>query len=280
MGFRRIQVLAVLLPALSVGLFEYFRHRWLERLLPGVLGHLVGALVVASGVYGFVRIFISMIRRSALEVARAREEAAVTVERQRIAREMHDHVAQALFYTSVKLREVAALVEAGQRDQACRELQAILEGHLKDTYQRVRQVIADLRKQADREDFGAAVHRTATRVAGQLGLQVACTTEGRPALPAAAQQHLLAIIQEALTNAHRHGGARRATVRAHPVGRDLEVEVTDDGSGFDPAAVALDGRYGLTIMAERARMAGGELSLDAAPGRGTRVTVHVPGVMP
>jgi two-component system, NarL family, nitrate/nitrite sensor histidine kinase NarQ len=97
MSFGRVQLLAILLPALSVGLFEFVRHRWLEYVLPGWLENTVSALVVAVVVSGFVRIFGGISHNLALEVTRSREGAAIVVERQRICREMHDSVAQALF---------------------------------------------------------------------------------------------------------------------------------------------------------------------------------------
>ncbi len=280
-GFGRIRWLAVLLPALAVGLFEFLRHQWLASMLPGWLGtgwlgNVVGALVVAALVYAFVRFFTGVLRESALEVARAREEAAVVVERQRIAREMHDNIAQTLFYLAVKLRETDDLMVAGESEEARSELRTARE-EIRAAYHQVRAVVADLRQQAELEDFGEAVRRTATELAERLEVQVTCEVAGRATLPVSSRQHVLAIVQEALINAHRHGRARHATVRLKTAGEDAALEVSDEGAGFDPDTVPQEGRYGLTIMEERAQMAGGHLRLDTAPGRGTRVTVHLPG---
>jgi signal transduction histidine kinase len=280
-GFRRVRWLAVLLPALSVGLFEFLRHQWLASVLPGWLGagwsgNVVGALVVAALVYVFVRFFTGILRKSALEVTRAREEAAVVVERQRIAREMHDSTAQTLFYLAVKLREADDLMAAGKSKEARSELRTARE-ETKAAYHQVRTVVAGFRQQAELEDFGEAVRRTATELAERLGMQVTCEVAGRATLPVSSRQHALAIIQEALINAHRHGRTRRATVRLKTNGKDTALEVSDDGTGFDPGAVPREGRYGLIIMEERAQMAGGQLGLDSTPGRGTRITVRLPG---
>lgn len=280
-GFGGIRWLAVLLPALCVGLFEFLRHQWLASMLPGWLGtgwlgNVVGALVVAALVYVFVRFFTGVLRESALEAARAREEAAVVVERQRIAREMHDNIAQTLFYLAVKLRETDDLMAAGDSEEARGELRTARE-EIRAAYHQVRAVVADLRQQAELEDFGEAVRRTAAELAERLEVQVTCEVAGRATLPVSSRQHVLAIVQEALINAHRHGHARRATVRLKALGEDTTVEVSDEGVGFDPGAVPQEGRYGLTIMEERAQMAGGQLGLDSSPERGTRVTVHLPG---
>lgn len=280
-GFGRIRWLAVILPTLSVGLFEFLRHQWLASVLPGWLGagwlgNVVGTLVVAALLYVFVRFFTETLRESALEAARAREEAAVVVERQRIAREIHDNTAQTLFYLTVKLRETDDLMAAGESEEARGELRVARE-EIRVAYHQVRAVVADLRQQAELEDFGEAVRRTATELAERLEVQITCEVAGRATLPVSSRQHVLAIVQEALINAHRHGRARRATVRLKTIGEDAAVEVSDEGAGFDPGAAPQEGRYGLTIMAERAQMAGGQLGLDSTPGRGTRVTVHLPG---
>ncbi len=279
--FRGIRWLAVLLPALSVGLFEFLRHQWLAALLPewlgiGWLGNVVGTLVVTAVVYVFVRFFTNVLQESTLEVTRSREEAAVAVERQRIAREMHDSIAQTLFYLSVKLREAEDLIVTGESEEAHNELRLVRE-EIRAAYHQVRTVITGLKQQAELEDFSEAVRRTATELAERLGVKVACEVAGRTTLSVSSQQHVLAIIQEALINAHRHGHTQRATIRLKKVGEDTAVEVSDEGAGFDPGAVSREGCYGLTIMEERAQMAGGQLALVSAPGRGTRVTVHLPG---
>jgi signal transduction histidine kinase len=273
---KRIEWLAVSLPAMAVLLFEYVRHHLLESWLSMWAGNVVTAVLAAAGMYGFVRLFKGMLERSAEEVARARAENAVMVERQRIAREMHDSVAQALFYLSVKLRDMEALLRDGQQEAAFSELQA-MQGYTNDAYHLVKAVIADLKKQEEEQDFQEAIRYVAAHASEHLGLQVTCDV-ARTDLSAVSQRHLLAIIQEALLNAHRHGHARKADVRVRTLGRDLVVEVIDDGVGFDPATADRDGHFGLTIMAERARMIGGELELQSAPGRGTRVSVHVVGV--
>jgi signal transduction histidine kinase len=279
-GLKGVRWLAVLLPALFVMVFEFARHQWLGPMLPFWLGHgwqgnLVGSLVVAGTVYGFVHFFARMIQRSTAETTRAREEAAVIVERQRIAREMHDRVAQTLFYLTVKLREVDGSLPPEGAETAREELREA-QSNLKETYGQVREVVADLKRQADLEDLGEAVRRAVRDCSQRFGLRVECRIEGELELPAASRVHFLAIVQEALANAKRHGGVRRASVLAKKEGRHLIVEVADEGAGFDPECAMRNGGYGLTIMAERARIIGGELLVDSAPGRGTRVTVRVP----
>lgn len=278
LSFQSIRWLAICLPALTVAIFEYFRHQWLEPLLPPLTGNLVTAAIVAVAVYGFVQFFIDLIRRSAQELSRVREQAAVMHERQRIAREMHDSVAQTLFYLTVKLREVDGLVVAGQNDQAHRQMQTIA-GHLKETYQSVRHVIADLKQHGEPPDFHLAIRWAAEQAAERLGLRVEVDAAEVPSLSADAQQQALSIIQEALTNAQRHGSASRVTVRCRRSGEGLMLEIADDGGGFDPDRLAGEGGYGISIMTERAHMIGGHLQVASSPGQGTTVRLRLPEVV-
>lgn len=278
--------IAVLLPTLCVGLFEFLRHQLLTAVLPEWLGHgwagnVMSALVVAATVYFFVRVFAGMVGAAVMDAAQAREEAAVLTERQRIGREMHDGVAQALFYLRAKMSEVGDLIAAGERERTLAELRAA-EEELEETHRLVRAAISDLKQHPEVQRFDEALRRATSGLAGRMALRLTCEAEAAcAALSAPAQRHLLAIVQEALTNAHRHGNARSASVKVGTVKvgtaeETLIVEVSDDGSGFDLDAVPRDGRYGLVIMEERARIIGGRLLLDSAPGLGTRVTVSLP----
>jgi signal transduction histidine kinase len=97
----------------------------------------------------------------------------------------------------------------------------------------------------------------------------------RVPLAAEAEEHLYRLALEALNNALKHAAATRLTVTLAVDGGELRLVVADDGVGFDPA-VSRPGHLGLTTMRERAVAAGGQLSIDSAPGRGTRVEVVRP----
>jgi signal transduction histidine kinase len=275
MSLRRIQWLAVVLPALCVGLFEFIRHQWLESVLPTALGNLTDALIVAWIVYIFVQIFIKLIRRSVMEATQAREESAAIAERQRIAREMHDSIAQSLFYVGAELHEVENLVASGQSEEARSKVRTVRK-QIRATHHKIRAVIADLRQQ-DELDFGEEVRRTTTELAERLGMKVTSKITGSVALPVSSRQHVLAIIQEALVNTHRHSRTQEAEVRLATIGEDTMIEVSDEGVGFDLATVPREERYGLTIMEERAQMADGQLRVDSLPGGGTRIAVYLSG---
>lgn len=263
----RLQWIAIAVPAVLVGAFEFVRHGWLDRVLPGFWGNVAAALLAAAAVAGFVRYFVGVVARTEQELGRARAEAAVLAERQRIGREMHDGVAQALFHLRVRLAEIEEQAASGALAEVRRGV-ARLQEQVSAACEEVRDVIADLKRQAGSQDPAEALRREATKVAGELGLDLALDLGELPLAGGEELQHLLAIVSEAMANARRHGGATGVTVTA---GRRSLV-IADNGRGFDPRRPAGDG-YGLAIMAERASMLGGRLDVESEPGQGARVRV-------
>ena len=198
---------------------------------------------------------------------RALAAAAVLEERARIARELHDGVAQDLAFVVQQLRRL------GARPDAAVDLQALVraaEGALDES----RNAIAALGRGAG-DPLGAAVHATAREAAEREGATVEVDVPAAVDVPYRTQQELLRVVREAVINAVRHGRARRIRVQVieQP---ELCVSVIDDGIGFDATAQPRDGHFGLTGMAARVASIGGELSIRSEPGRGTEVRVTVP----
>lgn len=271
MTYARLQWLAVLLPAVLVGLFELTRHQWHDSIMPGLWGDVAAATVAGGTVFVFVRYFVGLVADAERDLGQARAEAAVLAERQRIGRDMHDSVAQALFLLRVRLEELDEDLGAGAAE-AARARVAVLRAQLARADDQVRVVIADLKRESDAEDTGEALRRDAVRAAAELGLAVSLTVRDLPRLDAQGRQHLAAIVSEAMANAARHGGATRVTVTGGPD----RLVVTDNGRGFTPAAG--NGRsFGLVIMGERARLIDATLDVQSTPGQGTRVTLTFHG---
>ncbi len=108
--------------------------------------------------------------------------------------------------------------------------------------------------------------------------RVTFTSSGVRALPAAQEEALLRVAQEALHNALRHSGAAHVDVVLEKNGQGARLRITDDGSGFDPKTVRRAGRHlGLVSMRDRAGGAGGRLTVESAPGKGTTIEMEVPG---
>jgi signal transduction histidine kinase len=209
-----------------------------------------------------------------LELARAQERERrllVQADRDRIARDLHDHVVQRIFATGLALDRISRSVKEASPDLADRIAARVDE--LDGTIARIRSAIFGLQ---DSDDASAVAVRH------RLGEVVRSVTEGqsvRPdlrirndvdALPPALVQDVVAVVRELLTNVVRHAGATRVTVLVS-IPEDVRVVVTDDGHGMPPIAV----RSGLVNLADRAERRGGTLTVASGP-TGTEVTWTVP----
>jgi signal transduction histidine kinase len=199
---------------------------------------------------------------------RALASAAVLDERQRIAREIHDGVAQDLAFILQHGRRIAAQPDAPPRLAA---LVTAAERALDEC----RHAIASLTRSGE-ERLGEALTLTAVETAGREGAEVETRIDTDVAVTAATQQALLRVTREAIINAVRHGraGMIRVELRCAPL---LQLAIVDDGVGFDVEhALAAPGRMGLRSMRSRIDTIGGQLDMRSAPGQGTQVTVTLP----
>ncbi|WP_431985301.1 GAF domain-containing sensor histidine kinase [Streptomyces qinglanensis] len=204
-------------------------------------------------------------------------ELTIAEERTRIGHELHDAVAQKLFSLRLTAQAATALVD---RDPARAKAElhevARLSGEAADE---LRAAVVELRPAALDEDGLVATLRTQAQVLDRAhSAQVDFVCEGVRALPAAQEEALLRVAQEALHNALRHADAEHVRVTLVRRGPSAVLTVTDDGKGFDPDAVRSAGRHlGLVSMRDRASGVGGTLTVRSEPGKGTAVALEVPG---
>jgi ligand-binding sensor domain-containing protein/signal transduction histidine kinase len=204
--------------------------------------------------------------------------AAVLAERTRIAREIHDNLAQEMSGISVQLEVVARTMPAGAEAATT---------HLDNARRQVRHGIAearryvwDLRSPAlENNDLRSALSETARRLTGETTIQARVEVNGtfRP-LPPAVEDNLLRIGQEAINNAVKHADAQQIFVNLIFAARRVQLSVRDDGRGFDNqrAANGNAGHFGLIGMRERAEQLGGTFSVHSTAGGGTEVVADVP----
>lgn len=203
----------------------------------------------------------------------------------RVAREMHDSLAQVLGALHLRLRVLEA---AGELTEELRSEVSELGELCHAAYQDVREAIVGLRSLTREESLPQALERYVRHYERHGGppTTVSCPDDGIR-LPEDVQLHVLRIVQEALTNVRKHACASGVEVRVSTSPEHLEVEVRDDGVGLpggvgshpDQAAqcqVEAPGGFGLTTMHERAALVGGELDVRSTPGRGTCVRVLLP----
>lgn len=220
----------------------------------------------------------------AIQNARAFDRAgnvATAMERERLAREMHDTLAQVLGFVNAKSQALRELLDGGQID-AAREQIGQLTVLSQELYADVREVILGLRAAISPEksllptlaDYVPAYSK-------QSGVDTQMVIEegaGELTFAPAVELQLIRIVQESLTNIRKHAHARHAIVRFATADGRAEMRIEDDGRGFDPAHIARGDwpQFGLQTMRERAESVGGAFVVVSKPGAGTQIVVQIP----
>ncbi|MFJ2225862.1 MULTISPECIES: sensor histidine kinase [Streptomyces] len=279
-----------------------------QGVTPGTfIGPLLGAAVAVATVLGYDALFRESERRRELieelvatraELAAAGRTAGTLAERERLAREIHDTLAQGL--SSIHL-----LLRAAERTLP-EDAPAVV--HVRRAREAAQENLAEARRfvralsppDLEHGSLAAALSRLASRTTTP-DLSVRCAVSGTPVeLPTPYEVALLRTAQSALANTVRHSGARRAGITLSFMETSVSLDVVDDGRGFDPSAPRGDrgagghepggggtdgpgtggtepsGGFGLPAMRARARSLGGTLSVESAPGQGTAVAVTLP----
>ena len=209
------------------------------------------------------------------QMAAELEEMAILRERQRLARDLHDSVTQSLnslvlvAYTAtnrLKRRKYDRLeVLVGQLSEGAR--QALKE---------MRLLLYDLRlAPAEQISLTDAIRLRLEAVETRAGIDAQFTVENVPLLAANVEHELYLVAMEALNNSLKHANATQVTVNLRAEGRDLKLEIRDNGKGFDLGGVRAGG-MGLGNLKTRAEKIGGQLRIDSAPGEGTSVRIVLP----
>jgi PAS domain S-box-containing protein len=201
------------------------------------------------------------------------KELAVLEERQRLARELHDSVSQALYGIALGARTARELL-ARDPGQAAEPLDYVLS--LADAgLAEMRALIFELRPESlETEGLLAALTKQIDSVRARHGLEIQAELGEEPHLSYEIKETVYRIAQEALNNIVRHAHARRVDFRISDGGNDVVLEIGDDGVGF--AAENAPGHLGLHSMRERAERLGGTLRVESAQGRGTRIRASIP----
>ncbi|MEU7550827.1 sensor histidine kinase [Streptomyces sp. NPDC044571] len=263
-----------------------------RAVVPGAfLGPLLGGAVAVATVLGYQALYRESERRRELieelittraELAAAERGAGVLAERERLAREIHDTLAQGL--SSIQL-----LLRAAERtlpeDAAAREHISAARGAAQDNLAEARRFVRALTPpDLEHGSLAGALERLCTAAPGP---RVRFSLSGTPrVLPTPYEVALLRIAQSALANVVRHAGAGRAEITLTFMDASVTLDVVDDGDGFDPppatagrhprSAPSGDGGFGLPAMRARAESLGGLFTVESAPGQGTAVAVTLP----
>ena len=201
-----------------------------------------------------------------------REKATVD-ERNRLARELHDSVAQSMYGVTLLAEVASQLLSSGQTDQVAGHLGELKET-ARDALAEMRVLICELRPPVlEEEGLASALQSRLEAVESRAGLETEFKLVGELRLKAQVEEALFRIAQEALNNTLKHAHARRVAVSLYQEGYTVTLEIADDGAGFEPAAARRSGGLGLRGMEERAAEIGARLEIESAAGSGTRVRV-------
>jgi signal transduction histidine kinase len=255
-----------------------------------VRGRTIGNLYLTEKEGGFTsedqREIETFARHAAIAMDNARlhdqvQRLAIVEERERIGKDLHDGVIQAIYAVGLSLDDVPEMMD-DEPDEARRRVERAIDG-LDQTIRDIRNFIFGLRPAlVDGVDVveGLAALADEFRVNTMIDVELrAGPTATTPVIGPDRTVELLAIAREALSNIARHARASRAAISVEPDPEiaGLEVVIADNGSGFDPGAPRAIGHQGLRNIRTRAISIGATLLVDSHPGSGTRIIVRVPG---
>jgi PAS domain S-box-containing protein len=209
------------------------------------------------------------------QVLQAQEE-----ERKRLARELHDDASQQILLLTHGIDNIAYKAERYSPQELKNELGKLYELS-QQTYQNIKHYAQALRPSI-LDDLGlvAAIKWLAEETHKLSGIEIQVKANTIPLLPPETQLVLFRIVQESLSNVHRHSGASEASVTVEWQGTETRVTISDNGNGFmlprQLSEFAGQGKLGLTGMAERVQLIGGELGVSSQEGKGTTIMVKVP----
>jgi two-component system, NarL family, nitrate/nitrite sensor histidine kinase NarX len=196
-------------------------------------------------------------------------------ERTRLAREIHDGLAQTLGFLKMQVAQLQNYLIRGEYERLNKGLQTSYHT-LADAYIEVREVIDGLRTNPSDENIQIWLKELADDFASSSGIQIESTSCGLLAeLPKEIQIQLIRIIQEALSNVRKHAQATRVEILCNQSLNEFILEISDNGLGFTPEEVTSAAQYGLRGMRERAELMGGDFQIISNPGNGTRIRLSI-----
>jgi signal transduction histidine kinase len=273
----------LLTSVLSVITFEYFFNPSLFTVLFTHPQNLFAEFAFLT--VGIVTSYLAWLQRRNVEQARSRErelralytqaqELAALQERQRLARELHDSVSQALYGISLGAHTVRKALEESEPEEAIEPIEYVIvlaEAGIAE----MRALIFELRPESlEAEGLVAALTRQVAVLRARYKLSVEADLGDEPELPLEIKEVLYRIAQEALHNIVKHARATAVVLRLTNQKDEMILEVHDNGRGFDPTG-SFPGHLGLASMRERVAKVGGTLSIESAPGQGTDMCVQV-----
>jgi two-component system nitrate/nitrite sensor histidine kinase NarQ len=251
MSYKQIKWLILIIPTLTIGAWEYVRHEFLLPYISMDLGNWLAPVIVFLVSILFLTQLFSMIEHNQEELDESRALQAALQEREKIARELHDGIAQSLFLLNAQVDRI----ERTQNAEGIPYREFKESVHRTNAY--VREAIANLRYPADAISIPWMQGMKSLMDELEKETDLLFTihwqlTEDR--LSAKEKVELLASIREALLNIHKHANARHVRIKARTTSNGWQCSISDDGKGFDLSNISEGNRYGIKMMKDRALM--------------------------
>ena len=243
-----------------------------------------GALVGKRRVGSFTQRQLALFQTIAGQVALVFQNASLMAEleyktmiqeRTRLAREIHDGMAQTLGFLKLQVAQMRKQSAQGENEKLMHNLDSIYTA-LSEAYEDARQSIDGLRITPDTDDLAGWLYQTVQEFEELSGITVSTQITSRSKLPVEVHAQLVRILQEALFNIRKHANASLVWVDFHEIDGDLVLEVRDDGIGFLPEDVSPSSRYGLQGMRERSDLIGADFQVESKSQGGTIIRIRMP----
>ncbi|WP_310383430.1 type IV pili methyl-accepting chemotaxis transducer N-terminal domain-containing protein [Roseateles sp.] len=262
-GYQTVVAIPMRTPSRTVGEVELFYYG--ERQVPDDERHLFDALA------GQVATQLDNLRLASRD-----REMAVSEERNLMAQELHDSIAQSLAFLKIQVQLLRRAIKDGRAVEIETTL-AEIDAGVRESYADVRELLLHFRTRPGDEDIAHALRTTLSKFELQSGLSTRLTMAGQGVpLPPDQQVQVLHVLQEALSNVRKHSGASAVELRVTQAPQ-WRFEVRDDGAGFDALAGCFDETHvGLHIMRERAQRIGAKLQVSSQAGQGTQISLTLP----
>jgi nitrate/nitrite-specific signal transduction histidine kinase len=259
MSYKQMKWLILIIPTLTIGIWEYVRHEFLLPYISMDLGNWLAPVIVFLVSILFLTQLFSLIERNQAELNEARALHASLQEREKIARELHDGIAQSLFLLNAQIDRMEAIGDSGELPY-----QEVKESvHRANTY--VREAIANLRYPIDPESVSwmQSMNSLITEIKQETNLQFDIQWDIPDTMLSAKEKvELLASIRESLLNIHKHAEAKHVCITAVETDSGWKCSVSDDGRGFELNKPLSSNRYGIKIMRDRAEAMGWKFMME------------------
>ncbi|WP_274364420.1 sensor histidine kinase [Paenibacillus thermotolerans] len=237
MSYRVLKLLTILIPTFIIGGFEFVRHEFLTHLFSMEAGNVIITLLTLMFSYLFSLWMFRTIEQKNRQLADEKARSAVYEERERLARELHDNIAQIVFFMNVKMKQ-------GKMEEASAALSDI-DHHL-------RQAIFNLRSSPEESlSFEDRIAKWLNEWSATAGIDVSTEIRLPPRCFSTSEEvQLFAIVQEAFMNIRKHSQANNAAIRFRADSESWSMEIEDDGIGI--TNISNENKYGLLMMKKRA----------------------------